>query len=128
MLGQRCRFWVRLCSIKTQILQKYFRQCSSLLKRYLWWKFRQDWTIFPGVRGQKPHAVMYLHDMYLQTKNLLKPDIQFFDLISRNSKTTLKNRHICHELPCILSLSKFLYKLDCICGSIPWKTTYNSPK
>ena len=36
-------------------------------------------------KGPKTSRCVYLHDMYLQTKNLLKPDIQFFDLTSRNS-------------------------------------------
>ena len=35
-LDQKCKFWVRLVSIKTQILQKYLKQCFCLLECHLW--------------------------------------------------------------------------------------------
>ena len=35
-VDQKCKFWVRLVSIKTQILQKYLKQCFCLLECHLW--------------------------------------------------------------------------------------------
>ena len=54
-------------------------------------------------------AIMYLHERVnrkpLKAKNsvLWRNVYDFLDYI--------KNRHICHALPCVVSLAKFLYKI-----------------
>ena len=48
--------------INTQILQRFFKQCFCLLEYYLWWEFRQYWTIFGRVRSQKPPKRDYFVD------------------------------------------------------------------
>ena len=64
-LDQKCLVLVRRFSIKTQILQKIFKQTFCLLEYYLWWEFRLYWTIFGGVRTQtypkKGHWELNLH-------------------------------------------------------------------
>ena len=53
-VGLKCKLWVRLFFMKTQILQVFFKQCFRLIEYYLWREFRQYWTIFVGVTAQKP--------------------------------------------------------------------------
>ena len=61
-LDQKCKFWVRPFSVKTQIFQNIFKQCFCLLVYYLWWEFQQNWTIFGGVRVQNSTTIMYLQE------------------------------------------------------------------
>ena len=61
-IGPKCKLWVRLFSIKTQILQKLSSQSFCLLEHYLWWECRQNWTIPGGVWVQKPNTIMSLHE------------------------------------------------------------------
>ena len=138
-LDQKVQTLRRLFFMKTWILQVFFKQCFCLLEYYLWWEFRQHWTIFVGVRAQKPSRKGHIMD----TESLRKT-LKIFNLTSTNAilmKLTtimyfhksvnrkpfrarnsifwrnvyefldyIKNRHICHALPFVASLLKFLYK------------------
>ena len=50
---QKYQVLVNFFPIKTRILQKK-SQTFSLLEHYLWWEFRQYWTLFGGARTQTP--------------------------------------------------------------------------
>ena len=139
MLDQKCKLWLRLFFMKTRILQVFFKQCFCLLEYYLWREFRQYWTIFVGVRAQKPSKKSHFMDaesirktlktfdstttnailMKLTTIIYLQMSVNRKPLRARNSGfwcnvyeflDYIKNHHICHALPCVASLVKFLYK------------------
>ena len=52
-LEEKWKLWVSLFSIKTQILQKNFKQCFCLVENYHSWEFWQNYTIFGGGRTQR---------------------------------------------------------------------------
>ena len=131
---EKCKLWVRLFLMKTQFLQIFLKWCFCLLEYYLWWEFRQYWTIFGRVRAQKPPrkchfmdaesvrktlktfnltitnvilmkltTIMYIHENVtrkpLRVRNLVfwRNVCEFLD--------SIKNRQICHALPCVGSNS-----------------------
>ena len=131
-LDQKCKLWVSLFFMKT--LQFSFKPWFCLLEYYRWW-FWQYWTIFGGARGQKPPKKGHFMDaesarktFNLTTKNAIlmkRTTIKYFHesvnwkpLRARNSVfwrnsvfiAYIKNRQICHALPCVVSLVKFLWK------------------
>ena len=117
----------------------FFKQCCYLLEYYLWWEFRQYWTIFGEVRTQKLPKKSHFGNvestrktlkyfnltianallMKLTTIMFLHESVNWKPLRARNSVfwrnvfeflDYIKNRHICHTIPFVASLVKYLYK------------------
>ena len=65
---------------QSQIFQKNFKKCFCFLEYYLWWEFRQYWTIFGGVRAQKPPKKGH----FVDAESVLKT-LKVFDLTNTNS-------------------------------------------
>ena len=78
-VAPKVQSWVRPFSIKTQILQKIFKQCFCLLEYYLWWEFQQYWTIFGGLRAKKPLKMGHFMDAESRLKAL-----KIFNLTTTN--------------------------------------------
>ena len=108
--------------MKTRILQIFFKLCFCLLEYYLWWEFRQCWTLFGRVRAQNPPKKDHFMDAESVRKNLKTFNLTTTKWKNQMKKLTtimhlhesvrkpFKNWHICHALPCGASLVKFLYK------------------
>ena len=69
-LDQKRKPWIRLFFMETRILQPFFKQCCCLLEYYLWWGCGQYWTIFWGIRTQKPPKKGYFIDAESKRKTL----------------------------------------------------------
>ena len=69
-LDQTCKLWVHLFFMKAWNLHVFFKQCCCLLDYYLWWEFWQYWTIFEGVRTQKPSKKDHFMDAEWTRKTL----------------------------------------------------------
>ena len=88
--AQWLKFFLDYCvffrpfSTKTRILQNNFKQYFCLLEYYLW-KFWKIWTIFKGVRTQKPPRKGH----YMDPESL-----RFFNLTIANA-TLMKPTTIC---------------------------------
>ena len=69
-LDQKWKLCVRPFFMKTQILQMFFKKTFCLLEYYLWWELWQYWTIFGGVRAQKPPKKGHFMDAGIVRKTL----------------------------------------------------------
>ena len=71
-----CKLWVRLFFIKTWIPQIFFKQCFCLLEYYLWWEFRQYWSI--GTIAKR--AISWMLNRYAKLWKLLswQPQMLFW--------------------------------------------------
>ena len=131
------------------IPQLLFKQWFFLPEYYLWWEFRQYWTIFGRLRAQKPPKKDHFMDaksvrktlksfnlttsnavmmklttvMYLHESVKRKPlraKNSIFGVMSTNFQTKLKTAtNVCITLHCITGK---------IFVQIPWKTTQNRSK
>ena len=79
-VGPKVQTWVRLFSMKAWIPQIFFNQVFCLLEYYLWWEFRQYWTIFGRANAQKPPKKGYFMDAESVRKTL-----KTFKLITTNA-------------------------------------------
>ena len=137
-VGQEWKFWVCLFFVETQILHIFFKRYFCFVEYYLWWEFRQNWTIFWGVRAQKPPKMGHFMDAELVCKTLKTLNLTTLSAIlmkltaimynhesvnqkpprARNSVfwrnvyeflDYIKIPYTCHAEPCVASLVKFFY-------------------
>ena len=79
-LDLKCKLWVHLFFMKTQIIQIFFKECLLFRRVYLWRELRQYSTKFGGVMAQKPSK----KDHFMEAESTLKT-LKTFNLTTTNA-------------------------------------------